>query len=70
MTEAEVYVNLTDYEFTLGELEAFIARARSIDGIPENALVMVTVTNAVMTTKEGGPLTFELSCSDAYRSKQ
>lgn len=69
-TSPEVYVKLTDAEFTLGELEAFIERARSIDGMSQDALVAVRVTNAVVTTKTGdGPMIFELSCSDAYRSK-
>ena len=68
--DPEVYVKLTDSEFTLGELEAFISSVRNIDSIPANALVVVRVTNAVVTTKHGdGPMVFELSCSDAYRSK-
>lgn len=67
--EPETFVTLTDTEFTLSELEAFIARARSIDGIPNDALVRVRVTNAVVTTGQGGPMRFELATSDSFRSK-
>lgn len=70
MTDPEAFVKLTDTEFTLSELEQFIARARAIDGIPHDALVAVNVTNAVVVTKSGdGAMMFELSTSDAYRGK-
>lgn len=68
--EPEVFVKLTDSEFTLSELEQFIARARGIDGIPHDGLVEVSVVNAMVTTKsDSGPLRFQLSTSDSYRSK-
>ena len=69
MTDPEAFVKLTDTEFTLSELEAFVARARAIDGIPHDAIVIPRVTNAVVTTGKGEPLEFELSTSDSYRAK-
>lgn len=70
MTEPEAYVKLTDTEFTLTELEKFIARARGVDGVAYDALVVPRVTNAVITTGKGEPLEFELLVSDSFRSKE
>lgn len=70
MTEPAAIVTLTDTEFSLDELEAFIARARQIPQMPHSGLVKIRVTNAVVTTGAGAPLIFELSTSDEYRSKE
>lgn len=70
MTDPEVTAWITDTEFTLTELEEFIARARAVDGIPQDALVAVTMPNAAITTKAGsGPIQFTLSASTAFRTK-
>lgn len=69
MTDPEVTVALTDTEFTLTELEEFIERARSVDGIPNDALVSVKMPNA-SSVSSSGPVQFELSASTAYRGKQ
>lgn len=63
MTDPDVTVTLTDSEFSLGELEAFIARIRAIDGMPQNALVGVRVIDGMPTMR------FELTASTAYRGK-
>jgi hypothetical protein len=69
MTEPEITVTLTDSEFTLGELEEFIARARAVYGIATNALVTVTMPNASAISSQG-TVQFELSASTAYRGEQ
>lgn len=69
-TEPVVEVQLADTEFTLTELEAFVARARSVDGIAHDALVAVRTPNASIVTKSGsGPLVVELVASTAFRGK-
>lgn len=62
MTEAQIAVTLSDTEFSLNELEEFIKAARSVDGIPQNALVSITHTLASMPT-------YVLTASTEYRSK-
>jgi hypothetical protein len=62
MIEPEVVVTIQDYHFTLGELEGFIARARAVDGMPQNAMVTVEERG---TSKE-----WTLTTSTAYREKQ
>ncbi|MCP3810795.1 hypothetical protein NLX62_00310 [Mycobacteriaceae bacterium Msp059] len=62
MTEPDVTVTLTDSEFSLNELEEFIARARAVDGMPQNALVSVRLIGGKVPS-------FTLSASTAYRGK-
>ena len=69
MTEPEATVWLTDTEFTLTELEEFIARARAVDGIAHDALVAVKMPNATAVSSSG-PVQFELSASSSYREKK
>jgi hypothetical protein len=68
--EPEVKVTLTDTAFTLGELDHFLARARAIDGIPQNALVAVNLPPGYSSVSWLGPIPFELSVSTAYREKE
>lgn len=69
MTTPEITVTLTDTEFSITELQSFIDTCRTVDGLSGDALVVVKLTNAKVTTSDGNPLTFEISASTAYRSK-
>lgn len=63
MTDPDVTVTLTDSEFSLEELAAFVQRARAIDEMPYNALVAVRPIGASPSMR------FELSASTGYRPK-
>lgn len=42
MTEPEVTVTLTDYEFSRGEIQSFLDEIGSQDGIASNALISIS----------------------------
>lgn len=63
MTDPEIAVTLTDTEFSLGELESFIATARGVDQIPGDALVAITHVIGQ------GPTLYTLTASSSFRSK-
>jgi hypothetical protein len=66
VTDPVVTVTLTDYEFSVGEVQAFLDDVRSRDGIAANALITITHD----CPKQGyGRGQFTLSASSENRTK-
>lgn len=60
--EPEISVSITDTEFTIDELQEFIQRVLSVDGMPPNPLVTVDHDH-------GSPMGYTLRASTGYGLK-